>query len=359
MLLEDRLNFKTEAVMPEVRTFGRQQTLENGTKVWIGLVGLLASREADISASGLTIYLERAEVNDYTIGLIPDPMTLVIRNPGLDSRKGEVKMEVYYTIFTPELWLATLGISLATMVTYIFVAYGPDNHVNSPFHKSYMFRAIDGMGFFCAMFVQLGLEQVEKRRISFYILVLVSTLMTYVLFQCYVGDVTATMTVGRRHSYVRSFDEALSLGYTFYISPSSIFHTYFSTAPEGTGMRRAFEAGKVIEFGELGGFDARVKFIVDTPKTAMFHTARGYRAYKDLRSLMDFQDLMKSYMAISLQKDSEFTALFNYELTTLWESGVISHLLFTWGQQGVPKDGSDRFFVGEASVLGFQVTKGY
>ncbi len=354
-ILKDRLNFKSEAIMSKLKAYGRLKTLENGTKEWVGLVGMLSSREADISTSGLTINSERAAVNDYTIGLIPDPLTLVIRNPGLGNNKVEVNMDVFYSVFTPELWLATVGIGFVIMVTYIFVACGQDNKIKSPIQDSYGFRAIDGWAFFCTMFVQLELEQEDKKRVSFYILALISAFMTYMLYQCYVGDTTARMTVDRSYSYVRSFDEALSLGYTFYISGSSIFHTIFSSAPKDSGMRRAFEAGRVIELHNFGDFDGRAKFIVDNPLTAMFHTARGFRKYKELRSLMDFQDLVKTYMAISLQKDSEFTALFNYELIRLWEIGVIPHLLFTWGQASVPKDVSDRFFVGEANTLGFKV----
>ncbi len=214
-ILKDRLNFKSEAIMSKLKAYGRLKTLENGTKEWVGLVGMLSSREADISTSGLTINSERAAVNDYTIGLIPDPLTLVIRNPGLGNNKVEVNMDVFYSVFTPELWLATVGIGFVIMVTYIFVACGQDNKIKSPIQDSYWFRAIDGWAFFCTMFVQLGLEQEDKKRVSFYILVLISAFMTYMLYQCYVGDITARMTVDRSYSYVRSFDEALSLGYTF------------------------------------------------------------------------------------------------------------------------------------------------
>jgi len=59
----------------------------DGTSFWSGMVGMLANGEADLSTGGLTSMLERSKVMDFTISVIDEPMTLIVR-----------KMEVSFTV---------------------------------------------------------------------------------------------------------------------------------------------------------------------------------------------------------------------------------------------------------------------
>jgi len=58
-------------------------------------------------------------------------------------------------------------------------------------------------------------------------------------------------------------------------------------------------------------------------------------------------------MVFALQKDSELRAAFNYHLTSLHQAGVNNRLSHNWLEEGRPSDMSDRIFIDEASVLGY------
>ena len=107
---------------------------------------------------------------------------------------------------------------------------------------------------------------------------------------------------------------------------------------------------------------------------AVFMSLLGSLHYTSLRFIAEFQDGTESYMAIGLRKDSELRCkkpqkissqsnlsriptyhrgAFNYHLLRMTQTGLLSEMTHRTVYRTRPKDTSQRFFVAEASPLGY------
>ncbi len=102
-------------------------TGDNKTE-WNGLVRQLSDGKADIFSDYLTISKARAEVIDYSIGLLEEINSLVYLNPARseNGKPTQINLMVFLTVFSKATWLAILVLAMVVAATELFLHVGHD-----------------------------------------------------------------------------------------------------------------------------------------------------------------------------------------------------------------------------------------
>ncbi len=77
---------------------------------WTGLVGDLSRGDADVCPMGLTITAERKTAIDFTLGIIDDGATLLVRDPAVYGQPTQQNVWAYLDIFPSSVWTLTLAL---------------------------------------------------------------------------------------------------------------------------------------------------------------------------------------------------------------------------------------------------------
>ena len=111
-VLQDRLNFSTQAVPPEDKEWG---SVKEDNLTWSGMVGDLVYGRADISTALLSPSYERNDVIDFSITIFEYTVTLI--QPRAVS--FNINALAYLTIFPVAAWM--IVISMILISAFIFL----------------------------------------------------------------------------------------------------------------------------------------------------------------------------------------------------------------------------------------------
>ncbi len=339
-----RMNFTSTSVRPPDGEWGVVKTYENGTKYWSGIVGELVAHRAHMSTSGLSVVAHRGEAIDYTVGVLPEAMTVNIGSQTIST--GHINTMAFIKVLAGATWAA---IFLIAGVFGACQAAIKVTHDGIPPNKLSCF--IFGVAYFGNMLMRLHVAL--KSILSHKMLFLSASIVAFFVFESYVAQLTAKMTVGSPRTQLRSFQDIIDNEITIMVVPGTSMDLYFQTAPEGTAR---YEVNKHYidreTRRELSKTEATLKMKEDS-KLAHFGVTIGFAKYDYITTLTDFDGKLEGVIAIGLQKNSEFKAAFDYHIMDMKQSGVLHEIYNMWIESDETDDMTDRIFVQDAFSLGF------
>ncbi len=320
---------------------------ESGEKIWNGIVRQLQDGEVDICAASLTMTHERSEAIDYTVGLIEDVFSLLFVNQAGSSR--EIDLMVFLTVFSKAAWATILAVATFSAVAYMI--FSNWTKLGNVLAYHYAKHFIVGLYLFFLSLIQrnsdtgVGMQYAGQK-----LLLLTISLVSFVLFSLYGGDLTATMTAGVKAPSLRSFQDVINEDYEVYTGDGSALYDFFRTSKPGTTAHYIFEHRLTDS-----RFDVFLEEQLERPtKAVFFHSIFVLITYKDFLFLKHFDDAVTTQLAFGLQKDSEFRNLFNFHLNKLKQTGVLKLLVHKWLEEEKPADWSHRIFQDDAMSLGYE-----
>ncbi len=204
-VLKNKLNFSTEIVFGPDDKYGAL----NPDGSWNGIVGELHKSQIDLSSAGLTITADRSrDAIDFTLGIIPDLSTLLIRPSSHDHKLQSLHIWAFITVFPPSVWLLILAGMILTSICYW--TYSRSSNIRGHVDGFTM-----GLTLSYLILIQLGMPGSScnvLKQLSGKVFIISFSFMAMALFAHYTGDLTAFMTVGKAKTHIKSFQVCRILG---------------------------------------------------------------------------------------------------------------------------------------------------
>ena len=323
--LQVQLNFNIQTVEPnKIQTWGK---LKNGT--WSGLVGMLFDKRIDLTEGWMIISADRTIGLGYSWATSVRVFTLCTAK----TTRKKINVMAYAKVFPADVLLIALTLSIVTVICFSVLS-----------HES-IWQSLTLM---LRLLIQIGYDLPVKNRPSKMVL-LVAAVYTYLFFVYYSGDLTAKMTSEPAKLNIRSFEDVETEGYKVMIS--AIGHTDYKiikNAPEGSAMRRIFDAGDILVEPDDWADDMGQM----PPKTVFFAPPTTCEKKFINCVPLDIVDKVSFFKALAFQKDSEFIALFNHYILRMKENGVIAALKKRrWGKHDKDYEMVEPFELGYDNVL--------
>ena len=324
--LQDQLSFTIQSV-EQNKSISWGHKLKNGT--WNGLTGLLVDRKIDLTASWMGIFAQKADVVDYCWATQVEPITLF----AYKTSKAKINVMAYANVFPVSVLL--IGLVFLVMAA---ICLSVSSKIN--IWESFTMMLL--------LLLQIGYDMTAKNRASKTVL-LVAALYTNLFFIYYSSDMTAKMTSEPPRLNIRSFGDVEIGGYK--VMPDGfgrMAYTVLKNAPIGSAMRRIFDNEDLVIPNDMADlvqkFRTNSRILIFAPGGSKFCTDK----LKIDCIPLDIEDKFKFFKAMTFQKDSEFTALFNHHILRMQESGKIAAIR----QRRLGQNDKD-YEMSEAIVLGY------
>lgn len=315
------------------------------------MVRQLQGGQADICIAGLTVTPARSEVVDFTVGILEDVISLLIANPAVVGKtKSEVNFVAYVVVFTGRAWLAVLGVALLSSAAHaLSLRWTAGGTAGGGLVRARHFAS--GMRHFLLSLIQRGPNTGESAQYAGGMIFLLTTsIVSYFLFSFYVGDLTASMTVGAKTSRIKNFQDVIDAGYDIHAQEGTSHYGYLRNAKEDSMAHEVYKH----HLSHKTAQEYATEQLKDPPKAALFASHLIVLLHKHLLFLRNFDDSVSTQLAIGLQDDSEFREVFNHQLIKLHQTGVLNLLAHKWLKDDEPDDWSHRIFQEEAWPLGYE-----
>ncbi len=342
--IQSRMNFTVTNLRPPDREWGVEKMYENGTKYWSGLVGELVAKRADMSVSGLTVKAERGRAIDYTIGVLPETLTLNIGTQSIST--SNINAMAFIKCLEPKTWSVFLALAALYGVCHC-IAELAKNEDHYKLKLKYMYGFIVVGKVFLKLPVMLGNWFSQK------VMYMMAFFMCLMVFEGYIAQLTAEMTVGKPKVHLKSFQDVIDNEMTIFLTKGTVADLYFASAPAGS-TRYIINQHHIDREKKTGLTLADVAVEVDKdPKLAFFESAIDFVKYDHVTSLLDFDGRINAVIGIGLQKNSELKAAFDFHIINMKQSGLLHEMYNNWIENDRPEDMSDRIFEEDMLVLGY------
>ncbi len=340
--LQRIMNFTVTNVQPPDQEFGIEKEHENGTKYWSGLVGELLAKRADMSIAGLTIKSERGRVIDYTIGVLPETLTLNIGKKSIST--SNINTMAFLKSLSPTTWFTFLGFVILYGICYSVIRVAKNR-------RNDKLNFWDLYGFISVGIVFIGLPVSLGKWLSERMLYMTIFVMCLFLFEGYVANLTAEMTVGKPKVHLKSFQDIIDNEITIFLPKGTVMDQYFAEAQEGTA--RYIVNKNHLNRDAIKSTPEAAEEIESNPKSAYFESIIDFIQYEHVTPLLDFDGGINAAIGIGLQKNSELKAAFDYHIIQMRQSGLLQEMYNEHIQLDKPGDMSDRIFQDDILILGF------
>ncbi len=344
--IQSHMNFTVTNQRPQDEQWGVEMEYENGTKYWTGLVGDLVAGRADLSISGLTIHADRGRAIDYTVGVLPESVTINIGSHSLST--SNINTMAFIRVLSTETWFVFLSLAIVFGMCHCIIELIKNFTYTGSCHRSITVYGCIMIGMiFLKLPVKLGNWLSQK------ILFLMACVACLFVFEGYVGQLTAEMTVGTPKAHLKSFQDIIDNEIRLLVTEGTMSDQYFLSAPEGS-LRHFINEHNVDRQKQRGmSHPEHVARLGKDSKLAFFESAIDFLPYKDVTSLLDFDGRIQAVIGIGLQKNSELKAAFDYHIIHMRETGLLNEMYNHWLQSDKPDDQSDRIFEHDILILGF------
>ncbi len=345
-------HFSIQITQPSDGNWGSRDTLANGTEVWNGIVGQLAFGEVDMSGATLTISEERSKAVDFSISVLEDVTSLYLLNPStLGKNRRDVNLMVFITVFTTAAWVGILLITFTGAFVYSVILLAKRG-TGRVLPRNALLNFAEGSRFILLSLIQKSsFEETDCFKfLSWKLLGLSTSAVSFVLFACYGADLTAKMTAGSSGPSLKSMQDLLDLDYKLHMVKGTVFYDLFKHSKPGSVMRELFDNN--LETMESSSFLEQQ--LQRQSKAAFLASDFAFLGNKELLFLRNFDDTIVSQLAFGYQKDSDLTKLFDYHLTKIIQSGMLQKIFFKWVSGAEPENREHRIFQEEATVLGYE-----
>ena len=215
---------------------------------------------------------------------------------------SEPNMWAYVEILPPSVWLlSVLSFSSAGL---LFALAGME-----PFKDVFL--------------IFLGYNILNDRTASKAVLLTVS-IGYYLLFAYFSCGICAKLTSQRENQAIRSFEDVLLHDYRVMVQSGTVEEDYMKNAPNGSAMRKVYD-----EVYKSTDSNALIRRVMSEPKALYYGSTGWSRDHTGIKPLV-IDELVKRGVGIGLQKDSEFTSLFTYQILKMEQSGLIDRIHHRW-----------------------------
>ena len=229
----------------------------------------------------------------------------------LESRKLRIDAWGYVNIFPITVWLATFSLLLVAATAYAISSH-------------------ESLTQCTALMLRLSLQmpyRIPAKKIAAKILMLAAALCLRMIFIYYTGTLKAIMTSETQQTNIRSYEDVITNGYTVISQPfGSKSYDILANAPNGSAMKRIYNS-ELHAITKTRDCASAIESMEGNYKALCIGWSS--RSKGELQAL-DITEAMPMYKGIALQKDSEFTKLFNHQLLKMFESGKFHKINQKW-----------------------------
>ncbi len=201
-ILQTQMNFTLRNYLPPDKEWGTAKVHENGTKYWSGIVGQLATGQADMSSAGLVISSYRGDSMDMTVGVVEEISTLSLGAKSL-SVADNINATAYINVFNFETWMVFLGLGVIYGLCHLALHLVKTVEENKN-RTSMLYGFVSVTLLFLQLEIKLGNRLSEKT------LYLAGFVMCLFAFLGYTSYLTADMTVGHVPKVPKSFQDIIT-----------------------------------------------------------------------------------------------------------------------------------------------------
>ena len=324
--LQNQMNFRIEHIPATVPHWGSKN--EDGS--WSGIVGMLVDKTIDISAIGLLMMPERRIAVDLCYPTFREENTLMTAI----TTKNKLNVWVFMEIFPITAWAATFAFTIVTALSFSLMARQSISQ---------------GMTLMVRLFIQLGYDVRTPTKAS-RMLVLVSAMSFCVIFIYYTSDLTTRMTTEPPKLSIRSFEDVITKGYKVVAYEDGM--DALIDAPRGSAMEDVYK-NHMLGPGYDDKYEAISVFLNEYSgdKVLLYGVFDPYSEHELEKQLtgLNVEEGFPIFEGVGLQKNSEFTEMFNYHIFKLYEMGVMDRLKHKY----VDKPNKE-FGFPEAITLGYE-----
>ena len=312
--------------------------LENGS--WTGFIGLLERKEVDVLSMGLGINHQRSYVIDYPIATHRQPITLIAAIP----KGGAPNMWVYVQVFGVYQWimfimlLTLIGAALSLLNICLLSkdeigrTFGTKRGAKREYQLNSAYSSFTLVFFYV---IQMG-SHTNSGDLASRLLTLTASSLTFILFVYYTTDITAKMTSGASMIPIRTFDDVIYHNYKV-ITTSGYYERLLEGDKTGTAKNKVYHSYlKKIEQNNKTIDETWVealKEVISDPKTLFYceesciiPTNPTKKALTDQVMTLKMDDASYGIVTLGLQKDSEFSQVFNYYILKEFETGYLKRI---------------------------------
>ena len=327
------LNFTIEHTRARDNTWGVRR--EDG---WTGMMGQLVRREVD-AAESLAMSPERQLAVDPSLPLLVEIITLIM--PVASQSPASTTLD-YMFPFSHGVWYSLLATAMLYAICYAVIFTRRLNASQNDRCKQCIGDQVRGCVFFLKVVSQLSAEEVVTSHLPSRRVFLCTCLLTcLVVFQCYVGALTATTTVLRPPAPITSFHDVIERGITVYVHQGTIIEQQYADAPHGSPMAEAFESN--FQVVELSGdeFGEKLHLLLSGKSVGLVDEGNRFGQDPRLKAVHEFEGRIEVGVCFGLQKDSELKSAFDYYITKMIEQGVMDEIYHRWVEREAPRGVAD------------------
>ena len=313
-VLKQMLGFTAKFVQPEDGAWGTDQ----GNLTWNGMVGMLQRGEADVSSTGLSPNLARAQSVDFTRILLHYEVGVTL--PRTDT--VFINYLVYVDVFFANLWFTIAGMAITLSTCFFIIALQRGNRITEDPER---FGILNSFALVFLIFLQRDYP-INKSGISTRILYFTTCASAFLIFATYESVLTSWMTAKEPPAKIRSFEDIRDQELTLYFWKGGILESFLrdNFGPD-TAAHELYMAGRGLS-STKEAFDA-VRGDKDAAVFDTFVTFWGQDHYTKTAKMDEISSVLGAW---GLQKDSEFRDMFNHHLAKMHETGVLSLVDTKW-----------------------------
>jgi len=203
--------------------------------------------------------------------------------------------------------------------------------------------------------VQKDVVLKHKRAISWRTLFLTASLFNLMGFILYGGDMTAQLSAPTPVGRLLSFGEMMEKDYVMLMTFGGLSWTILMNAPEDSDLKTAFRTVWDTNLADVcHDISCKLEQLRrQDMNIAYFESSLTFINQPGVDILYHLDEAHPYQLAIALAKDSDLTALFNYNIIKLYQSGLMEKLRHKWFAGMSPGDRSGRIFVQGFSPIGW------
>ncbi len=248
----------------------------------------------------------------FAFGVLPS--TLVTVDPAFLGKRPTINYMAFITVFKPSAWLVVMAFASVCCLIYVFYFKTTGN---SEFSQLFL----TSMAFAYDLILKLG-NLAFGSRFSGKLTYIILSLFATVTMAYYEGMLTSFMTAGEPQTKIRSFADLIDSNYQLIFSKGTIHDAELSSAPLGSGKKRAHEH-MISRFGDnvyVPTLDMKAAML-ENPDMIAYSTVMAFLG--DTRFLpLNIDDQVNYQSAFAFPPGSELLELFNYNMVWYHQSGV-------------------------------------
>ena len=290
------------------------------------MINQLVTKNADVTTNALIVTLSRQEVVDFSINLFSIETVV----SAWSFSQTSFNLWAYVNVFSFGAWRGTLALIVICVLCLI----------------STQCNLADAVWCMFLMMVQRGTVE-EHKALSHYLAYTSVGLFGLMTYTYYSALITSLMTANTRRPSIQSIDDIIDQGLSTFVHRGAAMETLLKTSDEDSPLGRLL---KHME-SQAEGYDLPYDNVGRDlkPREIMFGEELLLKKIDGLET-MKFPSMPSSQLAIAWQKDSEFKAVFDFQIMKLKESGIDTKLKEKW----LVVNNADKGTIQGTHPIGFQ-----